>query len=220
MFPKTSLVELKYCDTVTVPSVDSGLSAPYVFRLNSITDPDYTGTGHQPRGADQWAHIYKKYCVIGAKVLVEPLVASATNIDAVLYGYVDDDPSADLHTLEDIRELNMPHSTHRYVELGQSQRGVNNSRTRPNMRFKVGMKKFFGLGKNTQIFAPAGIGQGDFPALSDPHGLSANFGNNPNNEAYVKLYTTSVGTSEQPVLCRITISYMCVMHDPIEVGRS
>lgn len=219
MFPKKSLVELVYCDTVIVQSVDNGVTSPYIFRLNSIHDPDYTSTGHQPRGADQWQNIYKKYCVVGAKVKVEPLVAGVTNIDTVLYGYLDDDSSADIHTLEDIRELNMPGSTHKYVELGESQRGISAYKN-PNLNFKVGIKKFFGLTKNTQIFAPAAIGQGDFPALGDPHGLSANFGDNPTNQCFLKLYSTSAGTSEQSVRCRVTISYLVVCHDPIEVSSS
>lgn len=219
MFPKTSLVELTYCDTVIVPTADDGVSAPRIFRMNSIHDPDYTGTGHQPRGADQWANIYKKYCVVGCKVKVEPLVAGVTNIDTVMYGYLDDDASADIYTLEDIRELNIPGSRSKYVELGQSARGVHTYRN-PNLNFKVGTKKFFGLTNKTQILAPAGIGQGDFPALNDPHGLSANFGNNPVNQCFLKLYTTSVGTSVQSINCRVTIKYLVVMHDPVEVGAS
>ena len=219
MFPKTSLIELTYCDTVIVPTADDGISAPYIFRMNSIQDPDYTSTGHQPRGADQWANIYNKYCVVGAKVKVEPLVAGVTNIDTVMYGYLDDDASADLYSLEDIRELNIPGSRSKYVELGESQRGIRSYRN-PNLNFKVGIKKFFGLSNKTQILAPAGIGQGDFPALNDPHGLSAPFGSNPTNQCYLKLYTTSVGTSVQSINCRVTIKYLVVCHDPKEVSAS
>lgn len=219
MFPKKQLVQLTYCDNVIVPSVDTAVSGPYMFRLNSIFDPDKTSTGHQPRGHDQWSAMYKKYCVVGAKVKVEPLVAGITNIDAVLYGYCDDDDQAEFYTVEDLRELNMNHSKYKYVQLGDSARGVNNTRN-ANLNFKVGMKNFFGISKNTQIMAASGIGAGDFPAIQDPHGLSAPFGANPTHECFLKLYTSSVGTSANSIRCRVTIDYLVICHDPLEVTQS
>lgn len=41
-----------------------------VYRGNSIYDPDFTGTGHQPLGHDQYSSFYHKYCVVGAYVTV------------------------------------------------------------------------------------------------------------------------------------------------------
>jgi hypothetical protein len=35
----------------------------YQFRLNSLFDPNYTGTGHQPKGFDQLAAFYQRYRV-------------------------------------------------------------------------------------------------------------------------------------------------------------
>lgn len=37
----------------------------YVYRLNSVFDPNFTGTGHQPNGFDQWSAFYGKYRVTG-----------------------------------------------------------------------------------------------------------------------------------------------------------
>lgn len=64
---------------VMMPYFDSGLSIPtggavgglpysYVFRANSLYDPDYTGVGHQPLGYDQFSPMYKQYCVVGVKI--------------------------------------------------------------------------------------------------------------------------------------------------------
>lgn len=41
-----------------------------IFRLNSLYDPDFTGTGHQPYGFDQLAGLYNKYKVAGCKVQI------------------------------------------------------------------------------------------------------------------------------------------------------
>jgi hypothetical protein len=58
-------------------TIDPGLSSAssYVFRLNSLYDPNLTSTGHQPIGFDQIMPLYDHYCVIGARVRV-----TATNM--------------------------------------------------------------------------------------------------------------------------------------------
>lgn len=40
----------------------------YQFNLNSLFDPNRTGTGHQPLGFDQWATFYNRYRVLGVDV--------------------------------------------------------------------------------------------------------------------------------------------------------
>jgi len=51
---------LCYTEKVTF----SGLpSTDYQFRLNSLFDPNLTGTGHQPKGFDQLAAFYNRYRV-------------------------------------------------------------------------------------------------------------------------------------------------------------
>jgi len=222
MFPRKVPVEITYCDTVVVPSLDGG-SAPYKFRLNSIFDPDETSIGHQPRGHDQWSAMYQRYCVVGAKVLVEPIqTPSNTDVDATLFGYVDDDLVSDGYTVEELRELNMNHTTHKYVELGESHRGTVSNKS-PNLKFNVNMKKFFGINKNTQIMTVSeGVGSGDYPVMSDPHGLTASTQNNPINICWLKLHSqTNYPTGEQQTItARVTIKYYVIYHDPKEVTAS
>jgi len=51
---------LRYSETVQ----RSGLSTyDYLWRLNSLFDPNQTGTGHQPKGFDQLAAFYQRYRV-------------------------------------------------------------------------------------------------------------------------------------------------------------
>lgn len=54
---------LKYNEEVSVLGVLSGLTADYQFNLNSIFDPNFTGTGHQPYGHDTLQGIYYRYRV-------------------------------------------------------------------------------------------------------------------------------------------------------------
>ena len=56
-------VELDYVDQYRS---ELAFGTPYsqLWRVTSIFDPDYTGTGHQPFGRDLWASMYNYYSVI------------------------------------------------------------------------------------------------------------------------------------------------------------
>lgn len=60
------MVTLKYSDLIALAPVAA--VAQYTFRGNSVFDPDYTSTGHQPRYYDQWSAFYQKYKVISSKI--------------------------------------------------------------------------------------------------------------------------------------------------------
>lgn len=60
---------LVYCENITLDPA-AGSVANYKFRTNSLYDPNYTGTGHQPYGFDTLATLYGRYMVTGAKITV------------------------------------------------------------------------------------------------------------------------------------------------------
>lgn len=67
--------------TQTVRYTDNGGAFPIkqerVYRLNSIWDPDWTGTGgNVPNGRDRWAKLYNYYHILGAKVTITFMPAS------------------------------------------------------------------------------------------------------------------------------------------------
>lgn len=67
-FPDRTVVSLDYWSTNRVnPGVIT--YSDTVFGLNNAFDPEFTGTGHQPRDFDQWSAIYGRYRVL--KTLVE-----------------------------------------------------------------------------------------------------------------------------------------------------
>lgn len=67
MIPDRTRITLKYAVAPLAISTDSSVLNTYLFNLNSVYDPDRTGTGHQPFGFDQMATFYSKYCVVGCK---------------------------------------------------------------------------------------------------------------------------------------------------------
>jgi len=61
--------KVRYADSILM---NAGASTPatYVFRANSLYDPDYTGVGHQPYSFDQLISLYDHACVQTAKLSV------------------------------------------------------------------------------------------------------------------------------------------------------
>lgn len=71
LFPNTKLVRHRYCDTITLPaSAAAGNAVKWVFRCNSMYDPDFTGTGHQPMFRDEMAAQYNYYTVLASTIKV------------------------------------------------------------------------------------------------------------------------------------------------------
>lgn len=74
-FPDAMNVKLNYVERIGLsgtPNVD------YIFRGNSIFDPNYTGTGHQPMYANQYAPIYQRYRVHASSIRVDAINQSTS----------------------------------------------------------------------------------------------------------------------------------------------
>lgn len=71
LLPRTKFLSFVYADTDFALTVNAAGShqATYTFRGNSCYDPDYTATGVQPYGWDNWAGAqYQKYMVYASKI--------------------------------------------------------------------------------------------------------------------------------------------------------
>lgn len=60
--PSRYMCRMKYATNVTT----GALNGAYSMNLNSLFDPDRTGTGHQPLGFDNLSLLYNKYRVVSA----------------------------------------------------------------------------------------------------------------------------------------------------------
>lgn len=61
---------LRYIQTGLNLDPQSTIPGRYFFRANDMFDPDYTSTGHQPLGFDQWMSLYNKFTVTSSKIKV------------------------------------------------------------------------------------------------------------------------------------------------------
>ena len=64
-------VRLTYTDALNLTVLSAAGYALYTWRTNSIYDPDYTGTGHQPLMRDLWASQYDYYTVLACHYKIE-----------------------------------------------------------------------------------------------------------------------------------------------------
>lgn len=56
------IVKLKYAETLEF-NIAAGFANTQTYRMNSIFDPNFTGTGHQPYGRDQLVTLFNRYRV-------------------------------------------------------------------------------------------------------------------------------------------------------------
>jgi len=83
LVPSKMRVSLPYYDVLAVDPAVGGAVTGYVFRANNIYDPDYTGTGHQPRFRDELTNIYGAYHVLNAKMSILVSNSSASSFRIV-----------------------------------------------------------------------------------------------------------------------------------------
>jgi len=73
---------LKYSEFVSLNPSASGANSLYQFRANDLYDPNFTGTGHQPRGFDQLMTWYNHFTVVSSRFRVtisQPTLTSTGN---------------------------------------------------------------------------------------------------------------------------------------------
>lgn len=73
--PKRMYSKLRYFEQQTLDTVAGGANA-LLFRINSCYDPYQSGTGHQPKGLDQYFGLYDKAVVTSAKIVVKCVTIS------------------------------------------------------------------------------------------------------------------------------------------------
>lgn len=77
---KTTTVKLRYYTDRTLADPGVGGCVYWVFRANSIYDPDQSGIGSQPRGTDQYFALYNKATVLASKIFVNAIGSASGGV--------------------------------------------------------------------------------------------------------------------------------------------
>lgn len=191
--PKSKVVKMRYADQIAL-NAGIGAAAFYTFRAGSIFDPDYTGTGHQPMGHDQWAQFYNHYVVLGAKITVT--FSNEDAGDPMIAGVLlNDDTSLTSATVTSIIENGKGAYCHLDTGGGPGIRRISQ---------KYSAKKFFKCD------------------VKDRTDLKATFGTNPTEDAYFVVWTAAMNTGSDPsvVYATVKIDYIVLMSEPKDFGPS
>lgn len=78
--PDTQYTVIRYVDLVSF----TGSTSSYTFRANSLFDPDFTSTGHQPYYFDQFIASYEKYRVFKTHIKLRVTNISQTDVSEVV----------------------------------------------------------------------------------------------------------------------------------------
>lgn len=71
-------VKQKYTAIINL-ATSSGVSTPYIFRGNSVYDPDFTSTGWVATGFTAMSQLYQRYLVTGSKMTIKAVQTSGTS---------------------------------------------------------------------------------------------------------------------------------------------
>lgn len=185
-----NIVRLKYADSFNLTVTQGGVSS-YLFRTNSIHDPDFTAVGHQPLGHDQYAVFYNKYTVTGSRMTVTAI----SNYD----GATTSPPDASVTVGVGLVGKNADVSTNKN-DLMESNRfyfeQVNAQQPICKLSRSFDAKRFFGVRD----------------ALTDGN-LTFDFGNNPAQVGYfhISAFNNTGNIASHRVTLVVMIEYDCVL---------
>lgn len=196
IIPKRMFVKLPY-STEHLGFVTSSTIYSHQFRINSIYDPDYTYTGHQPKGHDQYEGLYRSYRVHG--VLVEAW-SSTTAGTGTLAG------QSSFISIYPHKSTTVPTSTIEVFESPDTKHRTFDANNPVYIKKYVNCARVFGQRKsvyNSDI---------DYQAL---------FGANPTNVAYATVQVCNVDqTTSTGFFLRVKLTYYVELCDPLQLGQS
>ncbi len=182
-----------YADMIAVSA--GAAYGQYTFRGNSLFDPDYTGTGHQPRYFDQYSAMYSKY-----KVLSSSINVSASNYSTSSSVIMTVTPHSEVLTLTSYPAAAEQPLTKRTQQIPISTRqGARNS-----VRASASTQTILGL-NNAQLQSE------DYSALT---------GANPISVWYWNIGLFNPQGANVSVTLDLEIRYVAVLYDRVDPGSS
>lgn len=188
---KRTFVKLPYATELKDVTTTTSF-AVWQFRSNNIYDPDYTSTGHQPRGHDEWAIMYRNYRVHG--VLVELFCNVFTTGMSSIFAIYPHRSTAYPSTVESLIEA--PDA--KYRMFGDDEQGY--------------IKKYV---SNAHLF---GVTKSQYKNDVD---YSAYFGASPTKEGTITvLFANQNMTTSTSHNLRVKLTYLCELFDPVLLNSS
>lgn len=193
--PKQRVAKLRYVESIS-RTTTSGVLDNYVFRANSCFDPDFTGTGHQPMGFDQWSALFNHYTVLGSKISVTAQIVTNASTKPVIAGvYLSDGSGAPYTLFTEFAEAKKGRWRQMLPSIGEKSY---------KLVSKFSAKKFYGL-----------------KDVMDNQNLRAAVTTNPGEDAFYHLWCQCAdAASTATVRYTIVIDYIVKFTEPKDLAQS
>ena len=191
---------MKYSTTIELDAASGSVNS-WLFRCNSIHDPDYSSTGHQPSLHDLYAGLYSHYEVLSSKIVARPLpVPETTSSQAGQHVC-----QLSITNVDSATEANLPFDSIREMKRGPIMFVNDNTLT---------------YGKSSSIYK-AWSHKSWFGRYS-PQDTGSDFGSNPAVMAYFKIQQSApqTGFNPVPLMVIIDIYYTVRLTRPITQAQS
>lgn len=185
--PARQIVKMKYSQAV---QTNVGVAYNYQFNLNSIFDPDRTGTGHQPYGHDTVATLYNRYRVISCSYVLQCYNGST----AIRYGCIPQNEPTFYGTVAEMSE-------------------------NPRAKFKVQYPGATPTKITGKVYLPSLTGRNKAQYMADDR-YQSTFGSSPSEQMVLNLIALDlleVGTSSN---WTVTLEYTVELFDPKLLAQS
>lgn len=186
--PKSMRQRLKYADTYQ--DTTTGVSDT-VYSLNSLFDPDTTGTGHNPLGFNQIANLYTRYRCVSTTVEAEFVQDSTA--DPTVVALIPSTSSTAITVIE--TALEQPGCV-----WGMT--GVTSASRTKLIINDINIKNLFGFAR---------------PSIID---MSAVFTADPAQEAFLHVVTKDINGNAQQMNVAIVIEYDTIFNKPVKLVQS
>lgn len=196
IFPTKKRIVLRYADRHSGSTTALG---SYIYRANSLYDPNYTAAGHQPRGFDQMALFYQQYEVIAARIRVICSVPNSNRVyDDFIPGQQQFNPAIKFWVASSA------------VNAGLTENDLDESPRMVSGVIAPGTQRTLTLTVYNRTMA------------RDPSDRIAGTGGNPNFESYFYIahQPHQNGFSGVGYAYTVIIDYYCEFSDPITIGQS
>lgn len=185
-FAQRYITKMKYSQVFSLTST----SPQYAFRLNSIFDPDFTGTGHQPYGHDTLNAVYNRYRVISCSYNITAYAGGSVLRVAAL-------PANDLMPPSSVSDI------------------CENPRSKWIIQIPGGNTKLL----KGKVYIPSLMGRNKQQYLADDR-FQAAFGTNPLEAAILNVVGADISDNGTTISCTITMNYVVECFDPRNLAQS
>lgn len=180
-FAQRYITKVKYTENLTVTGPVLGGLAQYNFRLNSIFDPNLSGTGYQPYGHDSLSSLYNRYRVIACNYVITGIVNDNTGDQ---YGQLIAIPANEALSLTGVPAEALTHPKARWITQA------------PSAPAKLLRGK---------VYIPSLVGRSKSQYMADDR-YQAQFGTNPAENAILNVFSTMTSGISSTVTMKFSIT--------------